>query len=183
MGMKETLGVLNAMEADGVISRYAIAGAVAAYNYIEPTLTEDLDILVYFGEGKSKSALVSLAPIFSYLKKNGYAEHIREGVAIGGWPVQFLPVASPLDEEALQKAKHVKVRVGGEDVLARVLLPEHIVATAVSVGRPKDLSRIDEFLRRKAVNVSRLCKVLTTHGLHEKWSAICRRLGVPNPCA
>ena len=36
------------MEADGVIGRYAIAGAVAAYNYIEPTLTEDLDILVSF---------------------------------------------------------------------------------------------------------------------------------------
>jgi hypothetical protein len=30
MEMKQALEVINAMEADGVISRYAIAGAVAA---------------------------------------------------------------------------------------------------------------------------------------------------------
>jgi len=32
MGMKQTLDVINRMEADGIIGRYAIAGAVAAYN-------------------------------------------------------------------------------------------------------------------------------------------------------
>jgi hypothetical protein len=47
MGVKQTL-VINTMEADGVIGRYAISGAVAAYNYIEPTVTDDLDILVSF---------------------------------------------------------------------------------------------------------------------------------------
>jgi hypothetical protein len=50
MGIKRTLEAINAMEADGVIGRYAIAGAVAAYNYIEPTLTEDLGILISFNE-------------------------------------------------------------------------------------------------------------------------------------
>ena len=50
MGMKQTLDVINRMEADGIIGRYAIAGAVAAYNYIEPTVTEDLDILVSFDQ-------------------------------------------------------------------------------------------------------------------------------------
>jgi hypothetical protein len=48
MGMKQTLDVINRMEADGVIGRYAIAGAVAAYNYVEPTVTEDVDILIAF---------------------------------------------------------------------------------------------------------------------------------------
>ena len=48
MGMKQTLDVINRMEADGIIGRYAIAGAVAAYNYIEPALTNDLDILLSF---------------------------------------------------------------------------------------------------------------------------------------
>jgi len=46
MGMKRTLEVINALEAEGVIGRYAIAGAVAAYNYIEPTVTEGFDILL-----------------------------------------------------------------------------------------------------------------------------------------
>ena len=49
MGMKQTLDVINAMETDGAIGRYAIAGAVAAYNYVAPTVTEDLDILVPAG--------------------------------------------------------------------------------------------------------------------------------------
>jgi len=43
MGMKQTLDVVNALEADGVIGRYAISGAIAAYNYIEASVTDDLD--------------------------------------------------------------------------------------------------------------------------------------------
>jgi len=68
------------MEADGVIGRYAIAGAVAAYNYIEPAVTDDLDILVSFREARHQAAsgLITLAP---------------KGVVIADWPVQFLPIA------------------------------------------------------------------------------------------
>jgi hypothetical protein len=44
MAIRQTLEVINAMEADGVIDRYALAGAVAAFNYIDPAVTEDLDI-------------------------------------------------------------------------------------------------------------------------------------------
>ena len=46
--MKQTLDVLNRMEVEGVIDGYAIRGAVGAYNYIEPMVTEGLDILVSF---------------------------------------------------------------------------------------------------------------------------------------
>jgi hypothetical protein len=49
MGMKQTLEVINRMEADGIVGRYAISGAVAAYNYVEPAVTADLDILISFG--------------------------------------------------------------------------------------------------------------------------------------
>jgi hypothetical protein len=65
MAIKETLEIINAMEADGVIGRYAIAGAVAAYNYIEPAVTDDLDILIAFDEvpHQAKTGLVTLAPI------------------------------------------------------------------------------------------------------------------------
>jgi hypothetical protein len=44
--MKETLEVPNRMVADRVIAQYAIAGAVATCNYIEATVTDDLDILI-----------------------------------------------------------------------------------------------------------------------------------------
>ena len=33
----------------------------------------------------------------------GYTERTDVGYMIDGWPVQFLPAASALDEEALQK--------------------------------------------------------------------------------
>jgi hypothetical protein len=64
--MKQTIDVINRMKVDGIIDRYAMAGAVAAYNYIEPALTSDLDILVSFvgNSDVQNSGLVSLAPIF-----------------------------------------------------------------------------------------------------------------------
>jgi len=48
MSIGKTLQALNQMVADGIVEQYAIAGAVAALNYIEPSVTEDLDILISF---------------------------------------------------------------------------------------------------------------------------------------
>lgn len=150
MGMKKTLDVINAMETDGVIGRYAIAGAVAAYNYIEPTVTEDLAILISFDAGPDRpgAGLITLAPILSYLKSVGYGEFRKEGLLIEGWPVQFLPVANDLDAEAIEQAQDVEIKIDQSQgsVRARVLRPEHLVAIALRVGRPKDSIRIIQFL-------------------------------------
>ena len=83
MAISKTIEVLNAMQADGVIGRYAIAGAVAAYTYIESTVTEDLDVLVAFADTPDRkiSGLVSLEPILAYLAERGYSEHRKEGIA------------------------------------------------------------------------------------------------------
>ena len=115
--MKQTLDVINRMEADGIIGRYAIAGAVAAYNYIEPALTNDLDILVSFDAPGTEGInnLISLQPVFSYLMKNGYDERREEGIVIEGWPVQFLRVASQLDVEALAQAGDVNIEINKAD--------------------------------------------------------------------
>src|SRR5208282_5573937 len=82
MAIKQTLEVINRMEADGVVGRYAIAGAVAAYNYVEPAVTEDLDILISFDRHprQPKSGLATLAPVLSYLQQKGYAEFRRGGL-------------------------------------------------------------------------------------------------------
>src|SRR5437763_1962916 len=111
--MKQTLDVINRMEADGIIGRYAIAGAVAAYNYVEPAVTEDVDILIAFAsnDNRPRSGLITLSPILSYLKDNGYSDFRKEGILIEGWAVQFIPVASDLDAEALEKAADVKLEV------------------------------------------------------------------------
>ena len=186
MGMKATLEVVNAMEADGVIGRYAISGAVAAYNYIEPTVTDDLDILIAFKEtsDRPKSELITLAPLFAYLKAKGYQEHRKEGLVIEGWPVQFLPVASDLDAEALTQAQELEVQINQEkgSIRTRVLRAEHLVAICLRVGRPRDLIRITQFLEEDAVDLPILCEVLRRHHLKEAWQAFCSRTGIVDPC-
>src|SRR5579871_6632908 len=113
LGMKQTIDVINRMEADGIIGRYAIAGAVAAYNYVEPTITDDLDILVAFERsgGRAQPGLITLGPILAYLKDKGYSEFQREALLIEGWAVQFIPVASDLDAEALEKAREIDIQI------------------------------------------------------------------------
>ncbi len=44
MALAKTFQVINELAKDGVIKRYAVAGAVAALNYLEPVLTHDLDL-------------------------------------------------------------------------------------------------------------------------------------------
>ena len=133
MSMRRTIAVIAELKEKGVIRDYAIAGAVAAVNYIEPFLTQDLDVLISVGNLKQrKSGLVPLTPIDDALAKMGYRERRDAGVMIEGWPVQFLPVASPLDEEALDEAVEVELAAAGEEPLkARCLRAEHVVATAV----------------------------------------------------
>jgi hypothetical protein len=185
VGMKQTLDVINRMEADGIIGRYAIAGAVAAYNYIEPALTNDLDILVSFDapaiEGKANGIC---KPIYSYLKKKGYDEHREEGIVIEGWPVQFLPVASQLDVEALAQAGDVDIEINKAEgsVRTRILRPEHIVANALRVGRPQDFIRVTQFLQEHAVDPTILCALLDRHNLKREWQSFCKRAGIDDPC-
>ena len=186
MGMKQTIDVLNRMEADGIIGRYAIAGAVAAYHYVEPALTDDLDILIAFepGQTRPESGLVTLGPIFSYLKERGYSEFQREALLIEGWAVQFIPVTGELDAEALATAEAVEIEIHRAEgaVRSRVLRPEYIVATALRVHRPRDLIRITQFLEEDAVDIPALCAVLRKHALSDAWQAFCRRTGIADPC-
>jgi hypothetical protein len=186
VGMKQTLDVINRMEADGVIGRYAIAEAVAAYNYIEPAVTSDLDILVSFEEPvkPQRAGLISLEPIYSYLKGKGYDQHRKEGIVIEGWPVQFLPVATRLDIEALAQGEDIEVEVSKAEGVAktRILRPEHIVAYALRVGRPQDFIRIAQFLQEVAVDLAALCPLLDRHGLSDAWQSFCRRTGIADPC-
>jgi hypothetical protein len=182
MGMKQTIEVLNRMEGDGVIGRYCISGAVAALNYVEVSATEDLDILVSFEEMEHQSGLLTLGPIVNYLRGLGYSEVHKEGILIEGWPVRFLPVANPLDKEALESALEVTVRLEGGDVRTRLLRPEYVVANALRTGRPKDRFRILQFLEGEAVEAGALCLVLERHGLSRALAEFCRSVGLANPC-
>src|SRR5215475_129967 len=99
--MKRTLEILNALEGDRVMSRYAIGGAMGATFYVEPLLTFDLDVFVLLPQ--TTGGLLTLAPLYEALRARGYAEE-GECVNIEGVPVQFLPAYNSLLEEALREA-------------------------------------------------------------------------------
>lgn len=181
MAIRDALTVINEMEAAGVIGRYAICGAVAAYAYVEHATTDDLDVLVAFGEdaGGAATGLITLTPVIQYLAKRGYDRFEREGVIIADWPVQFLPVANLLDREALVAAtmQEAVFEVDAPAVNIRVMQPEHLVALALRVGRPKDMIRVSQFLREDAVDLAALRSIILRHGLTEKWRDFILRTG------
>jgi hypothetical protein len=173
--MQRTLAVINRMQADGIIGPYTIAGAVAAYNWIEASVTKDLDILISF---ENVPSLLPLDPIFTYLKERGCTEFLDEGIVIEGRAVQFIPVTDDLDAEALAQSLAIEI----ESTPTHVLRPEHIVATALRVGGAKYHNRIIRFLEAEAVDVQALCAVIRKHGLGAKWKAFLRRIDLPDPC-
>src|SRR6266852_6401897 len=138
MSLRSTIAAVAKLAEAGAFRQYAIAGAVAALNYIQPTLTEDLDILVSLANFEEhNSGLILLTPIESALAKMGYTKRSDVGIWIEDWPVQFLPVASALDEEALINAVDVELQGGDGPFKARVLRAEYLVVAALKVGRLK----------------------------------------------
>lgn len=118
MTLRRTIEVVTKLAEKRVIASYAIAGAVAALNYIEPMLTEDLDILISIdGFEKRASGLILLGPIENALAEMGYTQRSDVGYRIESWPVQFLPVASALDEEGLEQAIEESFSQKGEEPL------------------------------------------------------------------
>ena len=183
MSLRKTIEVVAQLAERGAVERYAIAGAVAALNYIQPTLTEDLDILVSIAHFEGRpSGLILLTPIERALAEMGYDERTDLGINIEGWPVQFLPVASALDEEALENAVELDIdSTGNPPVKARCLSAEHVVATAVKIGRLKDLARVQAFLEQEAVDLVALKSILERHGLMINWLNFCGKAGIENP--
>jgi hypothetical protein len=164
VNIKETLATLNQMQADGVIARYAIGGAVAANFYLEPSDTADVDVFVVLNPTPGR-VLVSLDSISSYLDTKGF-QFSPEGLpVIFGWPVQFLPASKPLLREALEQSIERSI----DGVLVRVFTAEHLAAIAFDLGRPKDKRRLDQFREEKALDPSKLSEILKRHGLLERW--------------
>ena len=182
-GMMQAFRVINEMVEAGIIRSYAIAGAVAALNYIEPTVTEDLDVLISVESlGNQSGGIITLGPIISYLAERGYTEFKKEGIVVEGWPVQFLPVANALDGEGLAEAREVEIPglVGSARSKVRVLSPEHLVATALKVGRPKDRERILRFVEANVLDWAKLRGLLERHDLLVRWDRLRIQLGLPD---
>jgi hypothetical protein len=163
MNIRDTIATINQMQADGVIGKYAIGGAVGATFYLEPSATFDIDVFVSF-QNVPGSSLLSVAPIYDYLTARGHKTE-KEYIIIAGWPVQFLPPNNALIEEALQQAVETRI----EGVRTYVMTAEHLVAIALRTGRAKDFARILQFIEGGVLNADKLDPILLRHGLVEKW--------------
>jgi len=166
--MEATLQVLNELEREGVLGRYAIGGAVAAIFYMEPFATFDLDVFVVL---PTQGLLVTLEPLYEALKKRGYSLD-KECVLVEGVPVQFLPAYNALVEEGLTAAQETKL---GETP-TRVLSPEYLAAIMVQTGRSKDRQRLTAFLEQAAFDKSSLEAILHRYQLSERFDSWTRHL-------
>jgi hypothetical protein len=73
------------MVAAGVVTNYAVFGAVAQMRYTEAVLTEDADIMIAL---PSSTSLNPLGPVYQYCQSRGLMPRGRY-IQIGDWPVQF----------------------------------------------------------------------------------------------
>lgn len=163
MRLREVIEVLNQMQKDGVMDRYAIGGAVGATFYLEPVSTLDVDIFVTL-PAVPGSRIVSPKPIFDYLTSRG-CQTEGEYIVIAGWPVQFLAPSSPLVEEALAQAVEQDV----EGTPARVFTAEHLAAIALQTGRAKDKARVLQFIEAGVLDAKRFEAILSRHALVDRW--------------
>lgn len=146
----------NELLAAKLIEDWALGGALAAVYYVEPFTTYDAD-LFFIPADKGLSA--GIPAIYAHLQSRGWQVE-REHLILRGFPVQFL-AAHGLTDEAVREAERIEF----EGVPSKVFRPEHIVAIAASVGRPKDKARIEQLLQQADLDRARLETILQRHKL------------------
>lgn len=166
--MERIFALINQMEADGIIGRYAIGGAVGSIFWLEPITTKDVDIFVMLPRSPEGS-LLTLSPIYEYLQARGCKPQ-GQFIVIEGWAVEFVPPATPLVEEALSQA--VERDVNG--VVTRVFTAEHLAAICLQVGRPKDHDRLIRFIEADALDAQEFEAIVQRHNLMDAWRTFQR---------
>ena len=167
--MEKVIEVLNRMQADGVIEKFAIGGGIAAIRYLEPYLTDDIDVFlspVIVGEG----GLISFGRIYSYLEELGYYPE-REYIRIEGWLVQFVFASKSVQEEAVAQAD----RVAFAGSYTSFFSVEHLAAELLRSGRLKDLTRVVALVESEQMDRSIFLDIIRRHGLSAKWKKFATR--------
>lgn len=160
--MKDLARLLNDMRAAGVITDYALFGAAAQMRYTEPVATLDADVLVAV---PTRERLDALSAIYEFCSLRGYQPE-GEAIRVGAWPVQFVPVFSELTVEAVERADTPLF----EGVPFRVVRAGHLAVIALSVGRPKDFTRILALLESGSTSREEIASIAQRHALADAWT-------------
>jgi uncharacterized protein (UPF0297 family) len=156
--MEKTLEIINQMQREGVFSKYAIGGGIAALFYIEPIATFDLDIFILLPE--SSGLVVTLSSIYSWLEKKGY-KSVKEQIVIEGVPVQFIPAYNDLVRDGVKDS--IEKKYGKSMVF--VLRPEYLIAIMIQTNRSKDRERLLRFMNESEISTEMLDKILIQYNL------------------
>ena len=172
--MERVIQVINRMKADGVIENYAIGGGIAAVYYLEPYQTDDLDVFIPVSTVAFGSAgLLSLDPIYSYLKSRGY-HAAKEGVLIEDWLVQFIPASESIQEEAIRHANEITYG----KTQTRIFSPEYLAGELLRSGRLKDQVRVIALIESGRLEMDTFRGIIERYELSEKWATLKRRFDV-----
>jgi hypothetical protein len=136
--MKKTLQKINSLVNIGIIREYAIAGGMAHFYYIEPSVTYDLDLIIHMPD---ESELNPLHKIYEWSRENNY-ETDGEHIIIEGMAVQFLLAYNDLVKEALTNRSEIIIF----DENTFILKPEYLMAIMLQTGRAIDKERFIRFL-------------------------------------
>lgn len=166
--MEKTLKILNELEKSGLISKYAIGGAIAVLFHAEPVLTYDMDVYCFLP--KQTGRLLTLSPICEFLKQRGYRED-KEHVLIEGVLVRFIPAYNDLVMEVVSEAVETKFK----RTRTRVVRVEHLITIRLQTDRPKDRTRLTHLLDEAKIDARRLNGILKRHSLSAKWREFKKR--------
>lgn len=161
--MKETLEVLNNLKDKALIDNYAIGGGIATIFYTEPVFTYDLDVFVIVKSELARK-IISLTSVYDYLAGKGYSWK-GEHIIIENLPVQFIPVESGIEKEAVDNAKEITY----SGVKTKILSAEYLIAIALKIGRRKDFDKIGRLIDQAKIDKKMLKSILKRHLLLDKF--------------
>jgi hypothetical protein len=165
--VEEVAKLLGEMLSSGVITDYALFGAIAQMRYTDAVATMDVDVLVM---AAAVGGLDILHPLYEYCAAKGYRPE-GEAIRVGDWPVQFIPPFNSLTEEAMREAETAQI----QGVPIRVVRADYLGIIALSTGRPKDFARILSLLDSGAVTTADLESLAARYGLSAEWQRFLRR--------
>ena len=167
--MDEVARLLNDMVEGGIITDYAVFGAVAQMRYTEAVVTLDADILVAV---PNPDALDVLSPIYAFCQERSYRPE-GEAIRVGDWPVQFIPTFSELTEAAIRGAETGDL----DGVPLRVVRADYLAVIALSVGRAKDFARVLALREAGAATDEEISELAEQYDLASAWKAFLERFG------
>jgi hypothetical protein len=156
----DVIEAINQMKTSGLITDYAIGGAMAQVFWDEAIPTFDLDVLVLLPD--DGAFLTSLEPIYEWARERSY--DVRgEHIVISGIPVQFVPAPDALSAEAIHGAKTLEYQ--GHPM--RVVTPEYLIAIwskppANTARRKERIAKLREAVK---LDENQLAAIMDRHGL------------------